>query len=173
MTGPRPRRRALIAVALASVTMLGAAGMLWWVSTEGDRRLDRQVTEALDRYELAYRHNGVRATPTPPPWNPYDPPSGAPSVEKASVHRDDTTLTVDFIGGPVGEGPCGMTYGARAVESEHSVLVVVEGHANQAGAACTSEGYPRRATVRLARPLDGRAVLEAMQGMPVPVTPTE
>jgi hypothetical protein len=81
------------------------------------------------------------------------------------------TLTVDFIGGPVGEGPCGMAYGGRTVESEHAVLVVVEERANQAGAACTMEGYPRQATVRLARPLEGRAVLEAVQGMPVPVTP--
>ncbi|GII81166.1 hypothetical protein Sru01_61480 [Sphaerisporangium rufum] len=66
-------------------------------------------------------------------------------------------------------GPCGVDYTGRAVESEHAALIVVAGRPHDDGNLCTAEGYPRQVTLRLDRALGGRAVLEAVEGMPVPV----
>jgi hypothetical protein len=154
-------------VLIASVAVLGLV-VLWWIATENGRRLDRHVQRALERYEQAFARDGARATPIPLRRDGSGPALGVPSAEKVTVNQDGRTLTVEFIGGKT-TGPCGSDYTARAVESEHAALIVVEKHPHEWGAACTMEGYRRQATVQLSRPLDGRTVLEAMRGMPVPV----
>ncbi|MGC5016238.1 hypothetical protein ACLQ2R_36205 [Streptosporangium sp. DT93] len=161
------RRR--LTVLVASATALGLVA-LWRIATGDDRRLDGQVRQALERYEQAFARDGARATPTPARRDGFAPVLGAPSVEKVTVLRDGGTLTAEFIGGRA-TGPCGSDYTARAVESEHAVLIVIEEHPHWRVRACTSEGHLRQATVRLSRPLDGRTVLEAMRGMPVTVEP--
>lgn len=164
LTVARRRRILLVAAAVA----LGLAALLWWISTQDDRRLDRHVRQALDRYEQAYARDGAAASPELLRRDGLGPVLGAPGVEKVAVGRDGRTLTAEFIGGRT-TGPCGSGYSARAVESAHAVLVVIEEHPNAWGAVCTAEGYRRQVTVRLARPLAGRAVLEAVGGTPVPV----
>lgn len=89
-----------------------------------------------------------------------------------TVHEDDRTLTAEFTGYRT-TGPCGADYTARAVESAHAALIVVEEHPHERGASwdCPDVGYLRQVIVRLGRPLGDRAVLEAMRGLPVPVDP--
>jgi hypothetical protein len=157
------------AVLVTSVVVLSLV-ILAWITTEDGRRFDSHVRQALQRYELAFAREGARATPTPSPRNMSDPLFGVPPVDRVTVDRDGRTLTVEFVGG-VFKGPCGMDYTARAVESNHAALVVVEPHRLGSQEMCSAVGVGRTATVQLNRPLGGRAVLEAMSGMPVPVGP--
>lgn len=106
---------------------------------------------------------------TPPPWDPYNPPGGV-WIEGATLAADGRTLTVSFTGAKEGDGPCAASYTARAVESGHAAAIIVDEHRNRPGAACTGEGYQRTATLVLSHPLGDRAVLEVVQGQPVPVT---
>lgn len=161
-------RRTRWILLVATVVVLVAVGVLWWIMTEGDRQLDRHIGQALDSYERSFVRDGAGATPTPLQRDGYGPVLGAPSVEKVTVNRDGRTLTADFIGGKA-TGPCGVDYTARAVESAHAAVIVVEAHPHEGQGVCTDEGYSRRVTVRLGRPLGERVVLEAMRGMPVPV----
>ncbi|MEV7802066.1 hypothetical protein AB0O28_03850 [Microbispora sp. NPDC088329] len=157
------------AVIIVSAAGLGLVALLWWTATDSDRQLERHVQLALERYEHAFTKAGAQATLTPLPRDPYSPVLGVPAVRKATIHRDGWTVTAEFIGGST-TGPCGVDYTGRAVESEHAVLIVVEGHPHEYGRLCTAGGYSRQVTLRLNRPLGGRAVLEAVGGMPVPVT---
>jgi hypothetical protein len=92
-------------------------------------------------------------------------------IESASGSASSRELTVTFIGapGPASEG-CGADYTAEAVESSLAVVVIVIEHRNPLSGACSAVGAERTATVQLAVPLGERAVLEVVEGTPVPVT---
>jgi hypothetical protein len=106
----------------------------------------------------------------PPAWDPNNPPGGL-AIESASGSAAGSDLTVAFIGAPdPGSQPCGEDYSAEAVESNLAVVVIVIRHPHVALGACTSVGARRTADVRLAAPLGERAVLDVMQGLPVPVS---
>ena len=109
---------------------------------------------------------------TPPPWDAMNAPVGL-WISAAEVSADGRRLTATFIGspGPATE-PCGVDYTGRAVESANAVVVIIDEHPYAGGGeqACNAIGYTRTATVDLAAPLGERAVLEVMQGQPVPVT---
>lgn len=154
---------------IASTIVLCSAVLLWWIATNDERQLDRHVHQALERYEQVFADDSG-ATPTPLPRDRGSPLLGVPPVEKVTVHHDQRTLTAEYTGGETA-GPCGADYTARVVESEHAVLIVVEKHPHTRwrGRVCTMEGYRRQVTVRLSHALNGRAVLEAVSGMPVPV----
>lgn len=111
-------------------------------------------------------------TVSPPGWTERKPPGG-PSTEAASISLSDTRLKVFFTGPPGGaDEPCGADYAAEAMESTTAVVVtVLEYRAADPpeGTACTSVGAPRTATAQLDRPLDGRTILDAVRGDPVPV----
>jgi hypothetical protein len=112
---------------------------------------------------------GDAVTVVPPPWDPNNPPVGM-RIERATRSADDRQLTVEFVGSPeTGDKACGADYTAEAVESDKAVVVIVTAHGGQPGAACNLAGAPRTAVVRLAEPLGDRAVLEMMEGLPVPV----
>ena len=153
---------------IAAVVVLVPVGLLGWFTTEDDRQLDGHIRQALEGYEEAFARDGAEAAPTPLRRDAYGPVLGAPAVEKVIVQRDGTTLTAEFIGRK-STVQCGADYTARAVESEHAALILVEEHRDQMEGDCTDVGYRRHVTVRLSHPLDGRAVLEAMRGTPVPV----
>jgi hypothetical protein len=110
-------------------------------------------------------------TTVSPPWDPNDPPVGL-AIESASGTAGGRELTVDFVGAPPGDQPCGEDYTAEAVESSLAVVVIVTRHPRVVIGACTAVGAPRTATVHLAAPLGERAVLEVQQGLPVPVVLT-
>lgn len=110
---------------------------------------------------------GQTVTVTPPPWNATDPPAGL-SVEDVTVSTDGTTLTAGFVGAPgPASRPCGADYTARALESDTAVVVMISTRDHSGDDACSAVGARRTATVRLARPLGPRAVLEVRQGLPV------
>lgn len=154
-------------VLIASVIVLGLAALLWRFTTDDQRQLDQHVRQALDRYEQAFTSDGLSATPTPPPNSGYASTLDLVFVEGVTVHPDGRTLTAEFVGAQI-TGPCGADYTARAIESEHAALLVIERHPHERGRICPMVGYGRQATVRLSRPLNGRVVLEATRGMPVP-----
>ncbi|MFF3665860.1 hypothetical protein [Microtetraspora malaysiensis] len=153
-----------------TVAVMVSVGLLWWITTEDDRQLDRHIRQALEGYEQAFAEEGAGATPTPPRRDGYGPVLGTPSVTKVTVHQDGQTLTAEFIGAQT-TGPCGADYTARAVESAHAALIVVEEDTRKRGSSwdCPDVGYRRQVIVRLGRPLGERVVLEAMRGMPAPV----
>ncbi|XVV17325.1 hypothetical protein ACQP2X_23985 [Actinoplanes sp. CA-131856] len=102
----------------------------------------------------------------------YTPPSGssgAPVAESAVLTGG--ALTITFIGaeGPASE-TCGADYSARTVESPHAVVVVISAKKHRWGLdSCDDVGYTRTATVELAEPLGGRAVLDVRTGNLVPL----
>jgi hypothetical protein len=109
-------------------------------------------------------------TVSPPPWDSTNPPIGI-WIESATGSASSRELTVTFTGAPkpASEG-CGADYTTEAVESSLAVVVIVIEHRNPLPGACTAVGAERTATVQLAAPLGERAVLDVLQGQPVPVT---
>ena len=113
----------------------------------------------------------------PPAGSSDDVPDGA-AAESARV--DGKRLTVTLTGAREGaDQPCGEDYAAEAIESDTAVAVLVQvrrysGPTPQAPPGtdfgCLTVGFPRTATVTLAEPLNGRAVLEVQQGQPIPLT---
>ncbi|GES19984.1 hypothetical protein Aple_028800 [Acrocarpospora pleiomorpha] len=107
---------------------------------------------------------------TPLSWDLGNEPGGV-SIESATMHGGQ--LTANFVGSPhPGSQPCGADYSAEAVESANAVAVIVIAHPHAGDEICTAVGALRTATVDLAQPLGTRAVLEARQGLPVPLKTT-
>jgi hypothetical protein len=105
----------------------------------------------------------------PPAWDANDPPWGL-RIDSATGTIGGLQLTVSFIGAPDGaDKPCGADYTAEAVESDLAVVIIVTARSNPIPGACTAVGAVRTATATLARPLGDRAVLEVVEGRPVPV----
>jgi hypothetical protein len=131
----------------------------------------RQAGEALARYDDAVASAGpsAMASVVPPAWDATSSSAGL-SIESVSVTGPGTTLTVSFTGakGPATE-PCGVDYYAEAVESEKAVVVIIISQPHAADEICTLVGFSRSEMVKLAKPLGTRAVLEAREGLPVPV----
>jgi hypothetical protein len=105
----------------------------------------------------------------PPPWDANNPPSGL-RIDSATGTIGGLQLTVTFIGAPDGaDKPCGADYAAEAVESDLAVVIIVAARSNPFPASCAAVGAVRTATAALARPLGDRAVLDVVEGQPVPV----
>jgi hypothetical protein len=112
-------------------------------------------------------------TVTPPSWDPDNAPGGV-AIDSATGTITGRQLTVALTGapGPKSE-PCGADYTAEAVESATAVVVIVVEDRRAGNEICPAIGGFRTATVALAEPLGDRAVLEARQGSPVPLTVTK
>jgi hypothetical protein len=146
------------------------------VTTDTDRG---QATAPAWEYELAgtaARIAQVAVAPsaginvTPPPWDPFNPPAGL-RLDSATVAADGRTVTAHFTGAREGTGPCTSDYTARAVESEHAAVVIIEERRHGGAEACAALGYPRTATVTLAAPLGQRTLLQVTDGTPITSTP--
>ena len=100
-----------------------------------------------------------------------DPGSWVISIDQATIGADDRHLVVRFGGGPgPGEGGCLYEYATEAVESRSAVVVLLHEHPCWWGnlpPPRAAVAYGRTADVRLASPLNGRAVLEPRFGQPV------
>ena len=134
----------------------------------------QQAGEILARYDDAVALAGPSASPSvqPPPWDSSNPPAGS-AIEAARGSESGTSLTVTFTGaGSPATEPCGADYYAESVESDRAVVVIVIAQEHAAGEICPMVGRTRTATLNLAKPLGKRAVLEAKEGLPVPLTPT-
>lgn len=104
-------------------------------------------------------------------WNPPPPLAaagrGSHSLHHATVDADGTTLTVFFTG----SSPKYFGYRAEVIETAAALTVVPLGHllpGQTRTGPVRAIGHPRKAEVRLARPLDGR-VLVNPNATPVPV----
>jgi len=104
-------------------------------------------------------------TVDPPPWNAEDPPVGI-SIDLAIGTPDSNKLQVRYIGA---DDSCGMETTVEAVESDLAVVVLVEERPGPGANACRLVGRLRTADVTLDTALGDRVVLEARQGLPVPV----
>jgi hypothetical protein len=124
------------------------------------------TTVLVTRMAVAAR-GGVSVEP--PPWDANDPPRGL-RIDSATGTIGGLQLTVSFIGAPDGaDKPCGADYAAEAVESDLAVVIIVAARSNPFPASCAAVGAVRTATAALARPLGDRAVLDVVEGQPVPV----
>ncbi|MDI1461525.1 hypothetical protein QEZ54_11130 [Catellatospora sp. KI3] len=142
-----------------------------------------QGTATVPRWEFTVKGSAVRivrvavgagatVTVVPPSWDPYHAPGGL-AVEWAAVSSDRSQLVAHFTGSPgPASQPCGVDYSTEAVESDTAVVVIVLSRPHAADETCASIGAARQAPVRLSRPLGERAVLEVVQGLPVPLTVT-
>ena len=94
-------------------------------------------------------------------------------VERARLAPDGRTLTATFVGASAGGGACGEAYTGYAVQSGHTVGILVVRASRHEGSKgdvmCTAEGHDRSVTVTLDAPLADRVVIETVQGRPVMV----
>ncbi|MFC5747953.1 hypothetical protein [Actinomadura rugatobispora] len=93
-------------------------------------------------------------------------------VSRVEAPTQGSSMTVQYIGAPPGEGPCSAEYRARVVEGETAVVAIVQARPRREpveGVACAPAGTLRREVISLSRPLGERVVLDLAQGLPVPV----
>ncbi|MEU3752100.1 hypothetical protein AB0H17_04935 [Streptomyces olivoreticuli] len=106
------------------------------------------------------------AAPSAPPSAPNGAPAtGSPKSTPARVYsydQDGRNLVLHFWG-----GVCD-TYAASAEQSSQAVTVKVVGTEKQPGRMCVMMAERFERTVTLDRPLDGRKVVDAVTGDPVP-----
>lgn len=139
-----------------------ATAPIWEFSVEGSAVRITRVAVA----------SAQTVTVSPPPWDPNNPPAGL-SIESATGSATGLEMTVTFIGAPdPASKPCGIDYGAEAVESSVAVVVILIERRNPIAGACSAVGATRTATVHLTAPLGDRTVLEVKEGLPVPTTRT-
>jgi len=133
----------------------------------------------VPEWSFAVRRSGVRVTVVAvdasalvPALPQVTSPAG-PFLAAESAHATGPrTLALRFVGAPgAGRVACGADYTATAVESQHAVAVLVHvfPHHGSVGGGCSAVGYSRTATVHLASPLAGRAVLDVVRGQSVPL----
>ncbi|MCK7623573.1 hypothetical protein MUU72_10785 [Streptomyces sp. RS10V-4] len=94
---------------------------------------------------------------------PSEPGTTAMALSGYTVAGDGRTLTVHFWG-----GVC-STYEVSAQESAGAVRVAVTGKEKHPGQICVKIAKDFTKTVPLARPLDGRKVVDASSGAAVPL----
>jgi hypothetical protein len=99
------------------------------------------------------------------------PVAPGPAILSAVVEPGGSRMVVSFTGarGPASE-PCGVDYSADVVESDKAVVIILLTQRHAFNEECTLEGTDRSATLNLARPLAGRAVLDLQQTQPIPVS---
>lgn len=131
----------------------------------------RSAVFATDRGDQSlpawrFRLRGVRddvsvlALPSADWW----PQPGMTADQVVAVQPRDAasrTVTVWFVGGPSGTGPCSIEYTGTAAESATAVVVTPVPRPKPAGSSviCTLEGHRRSVTVTLASPLGSRVLL--------------
>jgi hypothetical protein len=136
-----------------------AAAPAWEYTLAGTKVVITRIAVAAD--------DGVELPPVP--WDANNPPTGL-RIDSATGTADGRQLTVSFVGAPdTGDKPCGADYTAEAVESATAVVIIVTSHGGGFAVGCTAVGARRTATAELAEPLGQRAVLEVVEGRPVPV----
>lgn len=97
--------------------------------------------------------------------------NGYPYWAGAVVGPDHRTLTVSFVGGQSGTGPCGVSYEVKLVESRTAVMVTRISYPNirssgDAEVVCPLIGFLRSASAVLKTPLGARVLVDD-QGFPM------
>ncbi|HEX4778737.1 MAG TPA: hypothetical protein VFW74_18325 [Acidimicrobiia bacterium] len=99
---------------------------------------------------------------------------GVGSLGGTSVSADGRDLTVTFVGGPPGTGPCSKQYGGHATESRTAVAIAIEPTGTprpEPSVACSMVGYRRQVVIHLDTPLGERVLIDAIGGDPLDVAP--
>lgn len=96
----------------------------------------------------------------------------------ATIALDDRHVTVTFVGGSSGSGPCGTEYAAGVTQSDTAVSVSIREISNpaltpgpsgtRAAVMCTLEGHARKLTITL-NPALGNRVLIDSDGAPLQI----
>jgi hypothetical protein len=110
----------------------------------------------------------------PPPLHRFGESGPGSSIEdSATMSASGRLITLSFLGGPAGEGPCDSSYRASAMADRRAVAFTLTAMpvSVPVGVACSSVGYTRTAALHLARPLGGRVLISATDGGAIPVMP--
>ena len=92
------------------------------------------------------------------------------SVGSAVLGDGGRTITVGFVGGPVGTRGCDDTYQARVVQETAIVVVfVAETRVIPSGVLCLLPGYLDHLSVRLTKPIGSRVLVDGVSASAVPV----
>lgn len=187
---PAPARRVLVPlVAAAVVVVLVIAGVVIRQVTEPTPRPAAQPGGAVSITGPVLRAGAEPPTEAQVSWatrlvNDWGNRGPRPSLDARSplrvsvrdavVSPDGRTLTATFLGMPRGSTDvCGEDYYGYAVQSDAVVallVTVVEYSGTSSLGSCVEPDTQRAVTVRLAEPLGGRPVIEAVHGDRVPVT---
>ncbi|MFR9789739.1 hypothetical protein ACL07V_13870 [Streptomyces sp. MB22_4] len=121
---------------------------------------------SLEGYPDPLARAAVTASPLPRPpigWSRGIP--GLPLDRLVRIAADGRSVTVIALGGACDAGPV-----VTVLETAGSVVLsgTVE---NQEHGDCTKQARLRQVTVRLARPVGDRVVLDAHTGRPIPYKP--
>jgi hypothetical protein len=99
-------------------------------------------------------------------------PRPGPNVSVASARLGDggRTITIGFVGGPVGTKGCDDTYQARVVQETAIVVVfVAETRVITPDVLCAIPGYLDHLSVRLSKPIGSRVLVDGVSASAVPV----
>lgn len=117
----------------------------------------------------------TRATSFTPPATRQLLPSvvGAYEEDHAAILGNGRVIRLTFVGGPAGHHPCDISYTTGSLADNHAVAFWITPHpvkTHGAGVICDAVGYSRTVVLRLAKPLGGRALVDAASGGQVPVS---
>ncbi len=99
-------------------------------------------------------------------------PRPGPNVSVGSAVLGDggRTITVGFVGGPVGTKGCDDTYQARVVQETAIVVVfVAETRVIPPDVLCALPGYGDHLSVKLTKPIGSRVLVDGVSASAVPV----
>jgi hypothetical protein len=122
----------------------------------------------VDGYASALKQAAVIPSPLPrPPIGRAHGVPGSPIDQLVQIAADRRSVTVVALQGACDDGPA-----VAVLETRGSVVLsssVIPGKDD--GGDCTKQARLRRVTVKLARPLGDRVLLDAHTGRPIPFKP--
>ncbi|MEW2622170.1 hypothetical protein [Streptomyces sp. NPDC048106] len=120
----------------------------------------------LEGYATPLRQAAVVPSPLPrPPVGRAEGVPGLPLDRLVRIAADGRSLTVVALSGVCDDGP------VVSVLETHGSVVLSGSAEGRKGGACTKQARLRQVTVKLARPVGDRVLLDAQTGRPVPYKP--
>ena len=96
------------------------------------------------------------------------PPGSSVSVASAVLGDGGRTITIGFVGGPVGTKGCDDTYQARVVQETAIVVVfVAETRVVPPDVLCALPGYGDHLSVKLTKPIGNRVLVDGVSASAV------
>jgi hypothetical protein len=97
------------------------------------------------------------------------PPGPNVSIGRAELGAGDRTITLGFVGGPIGTAACDDTYRARVVQEKAIIVVfVAETRAISSGEVCELPGYGDHLSVKLTTPIGSRILVDGVSASAIP-----
>jgi hypothetical protein len=113
----------------------------------------------------------ARPYPEPKPIRPHLASVLVDTAEEyATSNADKTHLTIWFIGGHAGHGPCDVNYTVQTFPGQRALAYIIHEHdAGPPNQICADVGYSRSVTAILSHPLGPRVLIDGGDGLPVPI----